>query len=73
MPTLLPGEIAAMSDVLEEDMSHHYCHKPDALWAVFTSDLPFDFFPWIPRSFLTFANQLYKDTTQKSWLDDNRR
>ena len=43
------------------------------LWAVFTSDLPFDFFPWIPRSFLTFANQLYKDTTQKSWLDDNRR
>ena len=39
---------------------------PKTLWAVFTSDLPFDFFPWIPRSFLTFANQLYKDTTQKS-------
>ena len=53
--TNLPGDIANLSDVLETDMSHHYCHKPGD--PCYIQQFVYDWFPAVLDQFVGGAAQ----------------
>ena len=53
--TNLPAEISAMRDDLENDMSHHYCHKPDD--PCYIQDFVNNWFPAVLDNFVGGAAQ----------------
>merc|ERR1712227_842377 len=53
--TNLPAKLFAMRDDLENDMSHHYCHKPDD--PCYIQDFVNDWFPAVLDNFVGGAAQ----------------
>ena len=45
-----PGAIGDLSDVMEEDLSHHYCHKPDD--PCYITEFVNDWFPAVLDNFV---------------------